>query len=216
MNYLEFQIKMEPFKVFSVTDIEKMFPGFAWINLIKWQRKGYLKKIRREWYCFDSGQPFENRAWLAANLIYRPSYISIQTALAFYGLISETVFTITSVTVKKTNIFETPLGVFSYNKLKSGLFGFGHTISDYSLTSESVPGNPGRKILIAEPEKAILDFFYLYPQYKTEQDMNHLRFDHDTLISILDLSRFSDYLNRFDCKALTSRIHNFMKVYPLK
>ena len=126
MSFIEFRNKMDSFRVFSVTDIEKMFPDFLRLNLINWQKRGYVIKIRREWYCFTDQQIHGNLPWLAANLIYQPSYISLHTALSFYNLIPEAVYTTTSITTKKTNQFNTPVGNF--------IIQMGHAPTILSLT----------------------------------------------------------------------------------
>jgi hypothetical protein len=218
MNFLEFRNRMETFRVFSISDIEKMFPDFLRLNLINWQKKGFVIKIRREWYCFTDQQIHDNLPWLAANLIYQPSYISLHTALSFYNLIPEAVYIITSVTTKKTNRFNTPISNFSYNTVKKSVFGFGHRLLDFNFGSGSSSNNISplsRKILFAELEKAVLDFFYINHQYKTEKDMEHIRFDDSVLENNLDKPKFFGYLDRFKSKALDNRVFKMLKVYSI-
>ena len=158
--WLEFKNSLEPFKVFSIRDIEKMFPGINRMNLVRWQEKGYLLKIRNGWYCFSGNRIGENIPWLAANLIYQPSYISLHAALSYYNLIPEGIYLTTSITTRKTNRFETPIGSFSYNSVKKSIYGFGHTLIDFN-TAPAGNLSVTRKILFAELEKSILDFFYI-------------------------------------------------------
>lgn len=80
-----------------------------------------------------------------ANLVYCPSYISFETALNFYGILSQFPYEITSVTTKKTIKKEINGFVYSYAHIKSDLF-FGYVKKN--------------NILIAEPEKALLDQIY--------------------------------------------------------
>jgi predicted transcriptional regulator of viral defense system len=80
--WVEFQIKMRPFRVFSVWDVKKQFPSMNPMNLVRWQKKGYISKLRNKWYAFNDAESNENIEWLAANLIYAPSYISLHTALS--------------------------------------------------------------------------------------------------------------------------------------
>jgi len=213
MNFIEFRNKMEPFGVFSITDIEKMFPGFTWLNLINWQKKGYILKIKKRWYCLNYNDISKDISWLAANLIYQPSYISLQTALSFYGLIPEAIYTITSVSAKKTNHFETPIGTFSYNKIKSQFFGFGQTLIPGPSPNLYTEGKYKRMELIAEPEKAILDFFYLNSNYNTHEDMEYLRFDHSVLNDLVDRKKLFRYLERYNNKALNNRIDKLLSTY---
>ncbi len=214
--WIEFKDKMEPFRVFSVRDIRKMYPGLNKMNLVRWQHKGYLVKIINGWYCFADNYSNENILWLSANLIYKPSYISLHTALSFYNLIPEAIYPTTSVTTKKTRHFVTPVGNFSYNKLKPQVFGFGQTLMDMRKFSgvSTGTGYTIRKIVVAEIEKAILDFFYILPQYNTEKEIANLRFDYSVLQD-MDKEKFYHYLDRFKNKALDSRIFKMMKVYAI-
>jgi len=85
-----------------------------------------------------------------ANQIYGPSYVSLEYALAFYGLIPEFVNEITSVTTKRNKQYHTPLGSFSYAVMPISIFSLGYTWLEMD----------GNAFLIATPEKAIADLFY--------------------------------------------------------
>jgi len=78
-----------------------------------------------------------------------PTYISLQTALFHYGMISQVPQVIYAVTVAKTRRWSTPLGVISLHQLAPDFF-FG-----YEALAEGVQ--------IATPEKALLDVLYLSP-----------------------------------------------------
>lgn len=182
------------------------------MNLVRWQRKGYIQRLRNRWYVFNDEKSNENIEWLAANLIYTPSYISLHTALSWYNLIPEMVVTTTSVTTRKTTKFFTPLGNFDYHRIKPELFGFGYTLEDMAaLRSES---NNSRKIMVATPQKAILDFFYINNFYSSEKDMEDLRLNDTELVKIVN-KEFYQYLARFESRALESRIRLMTKTYSL-
>jgi hypothetical protein len=87
-----------------------------------------------------------------ANLIYGPSCISLEYALAFYGLIPERVVTVTSVTPKRDKDFKTPLGNFTYRYLK---------LEKYSVGIDQVWIDDRHPILMASPEKALCDYLFL-------------------------------------------------------
>jgi len=208
----EFQAKMSLFRVFSTTDVEKQFPSMNLMNLVRWQKKGYISKLRNRWYAFNDTESQENIEWLAANLIYAPSYISLHTALSWYNLIPELIATTTSVTTRKTNKFSTPLGNFDYHRIKPELFGFGYSLEDtgaYRSTS-----NKSRKIMVATPQKAILDFFYVNSFYDSEKDMEDLRLNDTELANIIN-NEFYHFLKRFESRALERRIQLMTKTYGL-
>jgi len=204
--WLEFRSKMEPFRVFSIRDIQKMMPGMNSMNLVRWQQKGYLVKIIKGWYCFSEYRSVENISWLASNLIYYPSYISLHSALSYYNLIPEAIYITTSVSTRKTRKFNTVIGNYSYNSIKRSAFGFGHKLIDMNSERNS------RKILIADLEKALLDFFYINHQYNTETDMEDLRLD-QMVLKTMNMTNFYDYLDKFENKALNERIFKMLKVY---
>lgn len=113
------------------------------------QRKGILSPIRKGLYiagpALDTDRP---EPFLLANHILGPSYVSLDTALSYYGLIPERVFETASMTTKTTRIFNTSLGVFSYTRLPLPWYAFG--IRRVRLSEDQYA-------LIASPEKALAD-----------------------------------------------------------
>jgi predicted transcriptional regulator of viral defense system len=83
-----------------------------------------------------------------ANILRTPSYISSWTALQYYGLTTEIIHTVTSVTLKVTKDYQTKAGTFAYQSINPRLF------SDFSLVTESFP------FFIASPAKALFDLLY--------------------------------------------------------
>lgn len=200
---------MKPFRVFSIRDVEKQFPSMNLMNLVRWQKKGYISKLRNRWYVFNDTESRENVEWLAANLIYAPSYISLHTALSWYNLIPEMIATTTSVTTLKTNKFSTPLGNFDYHNLKPDIFGFG-----YVLENIDAHRIRSRKIMVATPQKAILDFFYINSFYNSEQDFIDLRLNESELSKYLN-EDFYKSIERYQNKALERKIRLMTKTYGL-
>ena len=122
MNYVLFKDNLHHFKIFSLTDIRKIFPKFDSRRLVEWQQKGYIKKVINRWYTFSDTKPEDHLLFWTANRIYQPSYISLEAAMAWYGLIPEAVYTITSITTLKTKSYDTFMTTFSYRHVKSGFF----------------------------------------------------------------------------------------------
>ena len=112
-------------------------------------KQGKLTLVRRGVYIpgpktsTKKPEPF-----LLANHLMGPSYISLESALSHWGLIPEKVFEITSVTTKKTEVYKTPVGRFSYTKIALPYYAFG--LTQLELT-------PKQHVLIATPEKALSD-----------------------------------------------------------
>lgn len=86
--------------------------------------------------------------FLLANHILGPSYVSLESALSFYGLIPERVYEVTSVTMKASRKFSTPLGIYSFTRLPLPYYSFG-------IRSLEIEKN--QRFLIASGEKALFD-----------------------------------------------------------
>lgn len=86
--------------------------------------------------------------FLIANYLWRPSYVSMESALSYWGLIPERVYEISSVTPKNAKTYTTPIGRFSYSHASLPYYSFG--IKSVAVSARQV-------VLIASPEKAICD-----------------------------------------------------------
>jgi len=199
MQFFELKSRLDGFLVFSIADIEKNDPSFHKQRLSEWQKKGYIKKIRQGFYVFSNIKITEEILFLAANAIYRPSYISLEMALSLHGLIPESVYSITSITSKKTNRFRTVIGNFIYRHVKPELM-FGYELKNYD----------GRSYMIAEIEKALLDYFYLNPHIRDDKDFEGLRLNIDEFKAKADRAKFKRYLEAFNNKALSVRANKFL------
>ncbi len=205
MNYLEFKNRMFDLGCFNTHQVYTWNPDFDRNNFVRWVKKGLLLRLRQGYYTFPEYKNKPDFTLFFANRIYRPSYISLHTALAFYGIIPEAVVQITSVTSLKTANFQNDFGEYQYKSVRQELmFGYDNKpiANDWSLQ-------------IARPEKALLDLLYLYPFYNTEQEMEDLRLDEDFLLDELDLQRLEDYLLKFKSKALEKRVKLLKNTYGL-
>lgn len=202
MNYQEFRNKLFELECFNTNQVYAWKPDFEKNNLWEWVRKGLLVKLRNGYYTFPEFKNKSGFSFFLANRIYRPSYISLHTALAFYGMIPEAVIQITSVTSLKTAIFSNEFGEYSYKSVRSDLL-FGYELKTLE----------GRSLLFATPEKALLDLLYLYPFYKTEVDFQELRLDEYFMQNSLNISLFQEYLIQFGSKALEKRANLLLKTY---
>ena len=205
MDFLTFRERLFPSGCFHINQVLLWEKDFDRNNLTRWCRKGLLVKLRNEYYAFPEFRQVPDASRYVANRIYSPSYISLHSALSFYGMIPEEVVQITSVTTLKTEKFENDFGTFHYQNVKTPLY-FGYEIKAMQN---------GRGLLFATPEKALIDLLYLNPFYKTERDMEELRLDEDFMQSELNRNRLEDYLSRIGSKALNQRFSLLSKVYGI-
>ena len=205
MDYVSFQQEWHPFGCFSTRQIQGVHPGFNRSNLLNWQRAGYIVPLRQQWYAFADCLRQPDFARYVAGQIYAPSYISLHSALAAYDIIPEAVATVTSVATRRTMLFDNVLGHFTYQTIRPNLF-FGYEMKRMI---------DGRCYAMATPEKALLDLLYLYPEYRTADDMADLRLDEAFLHEELDRERLMDFAGRMGSKALNVRLQTLMNTYAL-
>jgi len=196
MNFQEFRNKWFDLGCISPDQIYSWRPDFDKNNISNWSKKGLIIKLRNGFYLFPEHKTRSGFAFYVANRIYRPSYISLHSALAFYGMIPESVVQITSVTSRKTATFSNAIGEFSYKTIKPDLM-FGYDVK---------PIDEGHSFLLAKPEKALIDLLYLYPFYNTKFEIEELRLDMDFIQNDLNKNLLKEYSKQIDCKALEKRV----------
>jgi hypothetical protein len=99
--------------------------------------------------------------FVVAAVLHAPSHVSLQTALAYHGLIPEAVFQVSSVTVARTRSFTTPLGVFSFQRVPS---------TEPRAGVEALEVARGSWAFVATPLRAIADMVYLDARLRWETD----------------------------------------------
>ena len=132
-------------------------------------KKGQIIRVKKGLYVFGpklAREPYSKET--LANLIYGPSYISLEYALSFYGIIPERVETITSITNKRKKLFETPVGIFSYRYIHPSVYSYG--ISLYKM-------DKNHSILIASKEKALADMLYFSDKMTSEMQIKEYFFE---------------------------------------
>jgi predicted transcriptional regulator of viral defense system len=195
MNYNKFRQELKEFPVFSLRDVSKLSEKIYHHRLVDWQKNGYIERIANGYYKFADVTRNEFLLFYLANRIYEPSYISLETALSYYGLIPEAVFNITSVCTKKTTNFNTNYTSFQYSKLKNSLF-FGYTLIN----------NKNMTIKMAEPEKAVLDLFYLKTFLNSTDQIHEFRLNVFRFNEIINRKKMNNYMHLIDNKNLIKRI----------
>jgi hypothetical protein len=113
-------------------------------------KEGVIQSIKKGLYVVGPALNSDRipEPFLLANHILGPSYVSVETALSYYGLIPERVYEIASMTTQAPRKFNTPLGAFTYTRLSLPYYAFG-------LRSEKLADD--QYAMVASPEKALCD-----------------------------------------------------------
>ena len=140
-------------------------PKIIRLQLSRWVKNGRIYQLRRGLYAlappYQKSQP---HPFLVANHLQRSSYVSLQSALAFYGMIPDIVNMTMSVTTGRPEQRATQLGVYVFRHVKTDLL-FGYKMFDLG----------GQSALVATPEKALLDLIYFQPGSDTALFLQSLR-----------------------------------------
>ena len=164
-------------------------------KITKLLSSGAIVRIKKGLYCFGEALRKEpvSREYVA-NLIYGPSYISLEYALHYHGLIPERVEVVTSVTTRRSRRFTTPLGVFTYRSLRRPRYATGAILEPEGNTV----------FLIAAPEKALADKVWADKRFSGERLtdfvsylLEDLRIDEQAL-SLLSAARLEEVGQAYD------------------
>lgn len=181
-----------PVEEFDYQAIMQALKGYAYPRdkITELMRQGDIIRVKKGIYIF--GQKYALRPFsreILANLIYGPSYISLDYALHYHGLIPERVETMTSVISGRGRRFMTPVGLFTYQTIP---------LSAYPVAVTLIELEGGRSFLMATPEKALADKIYAARAsgIRTLADMrvyllDSLRIDREELAG-LNLQRLDD------------------------
>ncbi len=136
-------------RIFSRQEFARIFPAepYQIKHFLENQvAEGLLTRLKQGSYILRTDPPSEEET---ANALYKPSYLSFEYALSKYGVIPESTYSITSATTKATRLFTVDEKAFAYYTIKQEAY------IGYILDKTNTIG-----ILIAEPEKALIDFLY--------------------------------------------------------
>jgi predicted transcriptional regulator of viral defense system len=139
-------------------------------QLSRWKQSGKIYQLRRGLYSLAPPyQKVHPHPFLVANRLVSASYVSLQSALAYYGMIPEYVPVTTSATTSRPARWETPFGIFDFRHIQIAFFD-GFRMVDLGEKQQA---------FVATPEKALLDLIYLEPggdaiDYLAELRLNNL------------------------------------------
>ncbi len=144
-------VQDEPIFTSSLLKVAGINTSQIELQLVRWVKSGRLLKLRRGVYVL--GKPYrkiEPHPFLIANRLQRGSYVSFQSALAYYDLIPEHVPVVTSVTTGRSETVKTPMGSFMFRHLKARMFSSFRQVN----VADRQPA------VMATPEKALVDLLY--------------------------------------------------------
>jgi len=187
MTFRELYRKLEKhnYYIFSNRDISTFCPGQKKDNLTKlfyrWVKQGWIYRLKKGLYELTYPGDFSIPDMHIANRLYSPSYVSLETALSNYSIIPEVSMAVTSITTRLTRRFKNKHGLFIYHTVRPDAF------SGYYLQKQGE-----FSILIAEPEKALVDYLYFKGYRSGKLDFKEERFDKG-LIRRLDRGKLDKY-----------------------
>ncbi len=190
---------------FNIHQVYAWKPGFDRNNFVRWVKNGLLIRLRQGYYTFPEYKNKPDFVLYFANRIYRPSYVSLHTAMAFYGMIPEAVVQVTSVTSLKTTSFNNDFGEYVYKSIHQKLM-FGYDLKPFA---------DRWTLQLASPEKALIDLLYLYPFYNTGQALEDLRLDEAFLQDDLNHKLLEKYTLKIKNNALENRVQLLINTYGL-
>lgn len=186
-----------------VIDVEVLLAGVADIRPVKvqisrWVKSGKLVQVKRGIYLLSKDyRKKEVFELYLASILMSPSYISLEKALEYHGLIPESVPVYTSVTTKRPAKYVTKAGVFSYRRVKKLLFWGYNSVSVDKQTA-----------FVAFPEKAMLDLFYLNGMKISPAYLKELRLQNTEKI---DTARFLAFAKRFKSRGIMTAAKRVVK-----
>ncbi len=190
-----------------VIDAENLLAGVTnpapfKVQLSRWHKTGKLIKLKNNIYLLaESFRKVDIYEPYIASVLKKPSYISLQKAFEYHGLIPEGVPVYTCVTTKRPGKIITSIGTFDYRHIKNSLF-WGYD----SITVNKQPA------FIASPEKALLDFFYLKGLQFDEGYLEEMRLQNFRKINF---NRLIEYAKKFESPGIL-RVAQVIKKYATK
>jgi len=192
MNFKELYktIEKNKYYVFSYEDILLFYPDAVKNSLKKalytWKKKGWIYALKRGLYELTYPEDFNIPDMHISNKLYSPSYVSLETALSNYSIIPEVSMAVTSITTKPTRRFKNKHGLFIY-----------HTVKPEAFTGYYAEKQGSFDILIAEPEKALIDYLYFKTYHNKKLNLEDERLDRG-IISKLNKRKLKKYADLYN------------------
>jgi len=208
MSYNEFKNRVQERPLIFSRDLMLLQSNKQIIRnqLARWQNKKLLVKLKRGVFLLNPNDRKINpsRTYIS-NQLYSPSYVSLEYALNYYGLIPERVSDLTGITTKKTLRLKNEVGTFIYQHIKPRAFrGF-----------KALKDEAGLIFFIAEPEKAVVDFFYLNLERFREDDEKvfeqSYRFQNVEMLKSTKVMKFAELFDNGKLLRISQSFCKFIK-----
>ncbi|MDP4011056.1 MAG: hypothetical protein Q8P72_02390 [Candidatus Roizmanbacteria bacterium] len=160
VNKLKQLSNLSYFDLETLAQVTELEGNTLYKNISRWIKQGSIIQLKRGLYTtqnFASKQDAGSYLEFISNKLRYPSYLSLEYVLGKYQILTESVYTYTSVTQKSTRVYTNTLGVFSYRSISSVLF-----------TGFKIVRDNNFEIAIATKSKALFDFLYLKLYRKSE------------------------------------------------
>lgn len=169
-------------------------------QLARWKKTGRILQLRRGVYMLAPPyRKVEPHPFLVASYLRNGSYVSLQSALAYYGMIPEHVPVVTSVTTARPERLSTPVGTYTFSHVKQPFF-FSYLQVEVSLRQFA---------FVATPEKALLDLIYLTPNGDRDPYLRELRLQN---LEIIDGKAFTKAAERFGKMKIQRAVENVLRI----
>lgn len=186
------KLQQKEISLFTLTDFARIFninnQNTLYKKIQRLEKKDIIRKLIKGRYLFTFKKPNEYKI---ANFLYQPSYISLESALSFYGIITAFPYQISSITIKKTKLYAFDNKSFSYSQIAKSLF-WGYEKKE--------------NFLIAVKEKALLDYLYLV--FKGQRILHKKSLD----LSEIDKKKLKNYFKIIKNKQFLKFLTSFNKV----
>lgn len=181
-------------RIFNPSEFSFIFkvPSYKTKRFLEKQiKEGLLVRLKRSIYALKTDIPIEEEI---ANRLYKPSYLSFEYALAYYNILPEMPYVVTSAITKPTRTFSVGHKTFSYFKIKKNAY------AGYVLIKRRESS-----FLIAEAEKALVDYLYFVAIGKKP-------FNERLNLSVLNKDKLLKYARLYNRAKLIQLIHKLLKL----
>ncbi|MEN8126942.1 MAG: type IV toxin-antitoxin system AbiEi family antitoxin domain-containing protein [Planctomycetota bacterium] len=166
------------------------------LQINRWVKDGKIIKIHKGLYTL--AEPYRKilaEPFCIANTLKQPSYVSMHSALSWYGMIPEFVPSVTSITTGRPQTMETPVGRFDFRHVsKKNFWGY-----------RQIDLKSGLSAFIAYPEKALFDLIYLTPGGDKMEFIDQLRLQN---FEQIDRTRLRQFTEKFQSPKMSRALAN--------